>query len=65
MKPTFDCHPPKTMDEVQMHMWGEMMPKRGQPKYLTRISTNALGLLTNEVNHMFVMVSCPYMGMDW
>jgi len=48
-----------------MHMWGKMMPKRGQLKFSARISTNALGILASEVDHMFMMVSCPYVGLDW
>lgn len=63
--PNFDHRPPKLMTEVQMHMWGKVMPKRGQPEYLARISTEALGLLASEANHMFVLVLCPYAGMDW
>jgi hypothetical protein len=64
-RPTFVCHPSRLMTQVWMHMWGEMMPKRGQSEFPARISTNALGLLASEVNHMFVMVSCPYAGLDW
>jgi hypothetical protein len=48
-----------------MCMLGEMMPKRGQPKFLARIFPDALGLLGNAVDHIFVMVSCPYVGLDW
>jgi hypothetical protein len=50
---------------VQMDMWGEMIPKRGQPEFSTRISPDALGLLGSEVDHIFIMVSCPYMDLDW
>ena len=46
-------------------MWGEMMPKRGHPEFLGRISTDALGLLASELNHMIMMVLCPYTGLDW
>jgi len=62
--PNFDHHPPRSMIEACMHMWGEMIPKRGQPKYLARISIDALGLLTCEAKHMFILVPCPYAGMD-
>ena len=41
------------------------MPKRGQLEFLTRISPEALGLLGSVVDHMFVMVSYPYTGLDW
>ena len=61
---TFDCHPPRSMTEVRMHMWGEMMPKRGQLEYPARISPVALQLLACEDDHMFIMVLCPYAGMD-
>ena len=65
MSSTFDRHPPRSMIEVWMCMWGEIMPKRGQLEYPDRISPKALQLLPIEYNHMFVMVSCPYVGMDW
>jgi len=45
MRPTFDYRPPRLITEVKMHMWGYMMPKRGFPKYLAKISTEALTLL--------------------
>ena len=64
-RPNFDCHLPKLMTEVRMHMWGEMMLMRFQLEYPTRISTDVLGLLAGETDHMFIMVSCPYVGMDW
>jgi hypothetical protein len=32
------------MTEVWMHMWGEMMLKRGMPDFLARISREALQL---------------------
>jgi hypothetical protein len=48
-RPTFFCHPFRSMTQVWMHMWGEMMPKRGQPEFPARISTDALGLLASEV----------------
>jgi hypothetical protein len=64
-KPTFVYRPPRPMTEVWMHMWGEMIPKRGMPDFLARISREALQLLSSEANHMFVMMSCPYAGMDW
>jgi len=41
------------------------MPKRGRPKFLARISPDSLGLLGSEVDHMFIMVLCHYMGLDW
>jgi hypothetical protein len=40
------------------------MPKKGEPEISARISTYALGLLASEVDHMFVMVSYPLVGLD-
>jgi len=48
-----------------MHMWGEMMPKRGHPEYPAKISIEALELLVIESDHMFILVPFPYMGLDW
>ena len=48
-----------------MHMWGKMMPKRGQSEYMAKISSDALELLASEDDHMFVMVSYHYAGWDW
>jgi len=48
-----------------MHMEGEMMPKRGMSEHPAKISTYPLALLASEDNHIFVMVSSPYVGMDW
>jgi hypothetical protein len=50
---------------VCMCMWGEMMPKRGQVDFSTKISLGALGQLGSATDHMFVMVSCPYAGLYW
>ena len=33
--------------------------------YLARISTHALELLASVDDHLFVMVPCPYVGLDW
>jgi hypothetical protein len=50
---------------VRMHMWGDMIPKRGQVESPAKIAPNALGLLGNVVDHMFVIVLCLYAGLDW
>jgi hypothetical protein len=55
----------RTRTHVCMHMWGEMMPKRGQLDFSARITPYALGLLVSATDHMFIMVACPYMGLDW
>ena len=44
---TFFRQPRRPMIEVQVHMWGEMIPKRGQSEYPTKISSDALELLTS------------------
>jgi hypothetical protein len=41
-RPTFVHRPPRPMTKVHMHMWGEMMPKRGMPDFSSRISREAL-----------------------
>ena len=48
-----------------MHMWGQMMSKRGDPEFFVRISQDALELLANVDEHPFIMVPCPYTGLDW
>ena len=64
-RPTFFWQPCRTMMHVWMKMWGQMIPKRGLSDYPTRISTNALEFLASVDDHSFVMVSCPYIGLDW
>jgi hypothetical protein len=64
-RPTFSCQNSRPMNQVWMHMWGEMMPKRGQLKFSSRISTNTLGIPASEENHMFIMVMYHYVGLDW
>jgi hypothetical protein len=48
-----------------MHRWGDIIPQRGQAEFSVRIVPDALGLLGSVADHMFIMVSCPYMGLDW
>ena len=48
-----------------MHMWGQMMPKRGNTEFFTRISQDALDFLASVDENPFVMVPCPYAGLDW
>ena len=48
-----------------MHMWGQMMPKRGKTEFSARISHDALEFLASVDDHPFVMVPCPYVGLDW
>ena len=65
MRPTFFRQPRRSMLHVQMHMWGEMMPKRDLSEYPMMISTDALELLANVDDRMFMMVSCHYARLDW
>lgn len=65
MRPTFDRFPPKLMIEVQICMWSKMMPRRGLPEYPASISAQALALLESEADHMFILVLCLYVVMDW
>ena len=49
-----------------MHMWGQMMPKRGETMFPARISHDALDLLASVVElHLFIMVPCLYAVLDW
>ena len=48
-----------------MHMWGQMMPKREETLFPVRISDDALWLLASAFEHPFIMVPCPYAGLDW
>ena len=42
-----------------------MMPKRGEAVFPARISNDALELLASVDEHPFIMVPCPYAGLDW
>ena len=48
-----------------MHMWEQMMPKRGDTEFFMRISPDALEFLASVDEHPFVMVPCPYTSLDW
>ena len=64
MRPTFVRQPRRLMLEARMHMWGKMMPKRGETMFATKISHGALELLANiDELHPFIMV--PYLMLDW
>ena len=45
MRPNVVRKPRRPMLHVQMHMWGQMMLKRGETKFFARISHDALELL--------------------
>ena len=66
MRPSFVRQPHRLMLEARMCMWGQMMPKRGDTMFPTRISHDALELQANvDEMHPFIMVPCPYAGLDW
>ena len=46
-------------------MWGQMMPKRGESDFFARISHDALEFLSSVDDHTFVLMPCPYVGLDW
>ena len=48
-----------------MHMWGQMMPRRGEFEFSVRISHDALELLASVNEYPFIVVPCPYAGLDW
>lgn len=64
-RPTFDCRPPRPITEVQMHMWGQMMSKRGLSMSMAWISSKALALLVNEDDFVFVTLEFTYAEIDW
>ena len=41
------------------------MPKREEILFPARISDDALGLLASFFENPFIMVPCPYAGLDW
>ena len=66
MGPSFVRQPRRPMLEAWMHMWGQMMPKRGDTFFPARISHDSLDLLASVGGlHRFIMVPCPYVGLDW
>ena len=65
MRPMIFQQPRRLMMDAPMHMWGQMMPKRGETMFPTRISNDALELLASVDKNPFIMVPCPYAGLDW
>ena len=66
MRHTFVRQPRRPMLEARMHMWGQMMPKRGETMFPASISHDALDLLASvDELHPFIMVPYPYAGLDW
>ena len=64
-RPTFLRQPRRPMFEAHMHMWGQMMPKKDETLFPTRISHDALELLASVDENPFIMVPCPYTGLGW
>ena len=66
MRPNFVWQPRRPMLEAHMYMWGQMMPKRGETMFPYRILHDTLDLLASvDELHPFIMVPCPYAGLDW
>ena len=66
MRPSFVRQLRRPMFEARMHMWGQMMLKRGDTLFPARISHDSLDLLASvERLHPFILVPCPYAGLDW
>ena len=66
MRPSFVRQPRRPMLEAQMHMWEQMMPKWGDTMFPARILHDALDLLASvDGLHPFILVPCPYAGLDW
>jgi hypothetical protein len=54
------------MFDAHMHMWGKLMPKRGQYEFpITLVGKEVFDLLSSEDNHVLDIVEYPYAGMDW
>ena len=51
------------MAYVLMHMWGKMMPNRGQPEFLARITVDVIEMLGSEDPLRLDMV--PYHMSTW
>ena len=66
MRPSFFRQPRRSMFKARMHMWGQMMPKRGDTMFPPRISHDALDLLASFHGlYPVIMVSCSYVRLDW
>ena len=64
-RPNFVRKPCRPMFKARMDMWGQMMPKRGETVFPTRILHDALEFLASVDDHPFILVPCPYAGLDW
>jgi hypothetical protein len=58
--------PPRRMIDAQMHMWGKLLPKRGQSECTcTTIGREIYDFLAGEDNCVLDLVQYPYARMDW
>ena len=64
-RPYFDQHPPRLMTDVRMHMWGKMMPKRGQSYFPARITVDVLDMIGVEEQPRLDMDAYPHVGLEW
>ena len=59
--------PPRPRTDARMHMWGKLLPKRGQSEW----SCSAVGkevcdlLALDDDPDVLDLVLYPYIGMDW
>ena len=66
MRPSFLRQPRRPITGACMHMWGQMIPKRGDTLFPSRISHDSLHLLASvDGLHPFIMIPYPYAGLDW
>jgi hypothetical protein len=65
-QPVVPHFPTRPMFDVCMHMWGKLMPKRGQYEFpISLVGREVCDLLASEDNHVLDIVEYLYMGMDW
>ena len=66
MRPSFVRQSRRPMFEAHMHMWGKMIPNRGDTLFPARISHDSLDLLASvDGLRPFILVPCPYASLDW
>lgn len=61
-RPPFHHFPPRLIIKAQMHMWGQIMPKRDMLEFPTRILDESLVLLASVDDHVFVVLGVYVSG---
>jgi hypothetical protein len=65
-QPVVPHFPARPMFDVCMHMWGKLIPKRGQSEFLiTLVGREVFDLLSSEDDNVLDIVEYPYVGIDW